>query len=98
MHKLYELKDRLCDELCEYADGELNAQTLEAIDKLAHATKNLEKVIVMCENDGSYRRTRRDKMATYSKEDYARDLRDMEQYLPAERREDMERIISHMVW
>jgi hypothetical protein len=47
MHKLYELKKTLCAELEEYAKrgNNLDLQSLETIDILAHAVKNLDKVI-----------------------------------------------------
>lgn len=45
MHKLYELKDALCEELEKYADKEISAGTLEIVDTLAHALKNINKVI-----------------------------------------------------
>ena len=47
MHKLEELKKTLCAELEEYAKrgNNLDLQSLDVIDKLAHAVKNLDKVI-----------------------------------------------------
>ena len=55
MHELYELKDMLCKELKEYGEkGELTAGSLETIDKLAHAMKNLDRVIEAYEDDGEY--------------------------------------------
>ena len=45
MHKIYELKDALCDELEKYADKEISAGTLEIVDTLAHALKNINKII-----------------------------------------------------
>ena len=45
MHELYELKDRLCDKLMQYAGQNITAGTLEEVDKLAHAIKNLDKII-----------------------------------------------------
>ena len=46
MHTLYELKDMLCEELEEFGKkGELTAGSLETVDKLAHAIKNLDKII-----------------------------------------------------
>ncbi len=46
MHELYELKELLCKELEEYGrKGDLTAGSLEVIDKLAHALKNLDKII-----------------------------------------------------
>lgn len=55
MHKLYELKDQLCKELESYADRQtLDLQTLDVIDKLAHSTKNICKIIEFCEQDSGY--------------------------------------------
>ena len=52
MHALYELKDMLYDELKEIGEkGELTAGTLDTVDKLAHATKNICKVIDWCEEE-----------------------------------------------
>ena len=63
MHKLYELKETLIKELERYADNQtLDLQTLDVIDKLAHAGKNVCKIIEACEEEqyseamgGSYR-------------------------------------------
>ena len=51
MHKIYELKDKLCDELEEYGDKKLDAGSLEVIDKLAHTVKNLDKIIEKYEDE-----------------------------------------------
>jgi hypothetical protein len=52
MHELMELKEKLCKELEEYGTKELSAGTLDVVDKLSHAIKNLDKII---ENyDGEY--------------------------------------------
>ena len=46
MHELYELKEMLCKELEEYGSkGELTGGTLEVVDKLDHAVKNLDRII-----------------------------------------------------
>jgi hypothetical protein len=46
MHKLYELKDMLCEELEEYGTKDkLDMGGLEIVDKLAHAIKNIDKII-----------------------------------------------------
>jgi len=46
MHELYELKEKLMSELKDYArKGEMNAVTLDVVDKLAHTIKNLCKII-----------------------------------------------------
>lgn len=51
MHGLYNLKEMLCKELEEYGErGELNSSSLDVIDKLAHAAKNIDKII-MCKED-----------------------------------------------
>jgi len=54
MHELYELKEKLCDELKNYGTKEVTASNLEVIDKLTHATKNLDKVIEAYEEEGEY--------------------------------------------
>lgn len=46
MHKIEELREMLVAELEQYgARGELTAGTLDVIDKLAHALKNIDKVL-----------------------------------------------------
>lgn len=45
MKKLMELKEMLCEELESYAGRELSPSRLDDIDKLAHAIKNICKVI-----------------------------------------------------
>ena len=55
MHELYELKNKLLDELEEYGTKELSAGTLDVVDKLSHAIKNICKIIEMKEEeDGEY--------------------------------------------
>lgn len=57
MHELYQLKDKLIDEMKKYSSKDMSAGTLEIVDKLAHATKNLCKVIEemeYSERGGSY--------------------------------------------
>lgn len=64
MDNLYELKEMLCKELEEYGEKELTAGSLDVIDKLAHAVKNLHKIIEAYEEEegsyagGSYRGSR----------------------------------------
>ena len=53
MHAIYDLKDKLCDELEEYGEKKLDAGSLDVIDKLAHTIKNLDKIIE-CYEDGGY--------------------------------------------
>ena len=57
MHKLYELKEMLCTELEKYGSKELSAGSLEVIDKMAHAIKNIDKILESY-NDGEYSNTR----------------------------------------
>ena len=86
MHKLYELKNMLCEELEEYGSkGKLDVGSLDVVDKLAHAVKNIDKIIEAKDEgsyaydngrgmrDNSYAR-RRDSMGRYSRRDgYSRD-------------------------
>lgn len=51
MHELYELKEKLCDELTKYGKKDITASTLEYVDKLAHAAKNVAKLL---EEDEEY--------------------------------------------
>lgn len=55
MDKLYELKDKLCQELDEMAEKPLNPQNLDLIHKLASAAKNVDKIIMMKEDGYSGR-------------------------------------------
>ena len=46
MHGIYKLKDMLCKELEEYGErSQLDSNSLEVVDTLAHALKNIDKVI-----------------------------------------------------
>lgn len=45
MHDLIKLKEMLCKELEEYGAKGVTAGSLETVDKLAHAIKNIEKII-----------------------------------------------------
>lgn len=46
MHELHELKEKLMEELKEYASHEeMTASSLEIVDKLTHTIKNLCKII-----------------------------------------------------
>ena len=53
MHKIHKLKEMLCEQLEDYADRELSPTTLQYIDTLAHAVKNIDKIIE-CEEGGEY--------------------------------------------
>ena len=53
MHDLYRLKEMLVKELEDYGKrGDLSKSALDDIDKLAHAAKNIARVIEACEQDG----------------------------------------------
>lgn len=109
MHKLYELKDMLCKELEGYAGKKLSAGSLDEIDKLAHAAKNIGKVIKAYEEedysgrhypmtDGriyDYSR-KRDSMGRYSRDDrLIAELRDLHRAANDEMtRKQIESIIS----
>lgn len=56
MHELYELKEKLCRELKKYGNEDVTTSSLEVTDKLAHAIKNIDKIIEKYEEDegGSY--------------------------------------------
>lgn len=55
MHELMKLKEMLLKELEEYGSkGELTSGTLEVVDKLAHAVKNLCKIIEAYEEEEEY--------------------------------------------
>ena len=51
MHELYELKEKLMKELNQYSSEELSAGSLEVIDKLTHAIKNICKIIEAAEEE-----------------------------------------------
>ena len=51
MHELMELKEKLCKELEEYGKKDLSAGTLDVVDKLSHAIKNLDKIIESYEDE-----------------------------------------------
>lgn len=77
MHKLYELKEMLCEELEQYGDRrDMTAGSLDVVDKLAHAIKNIDKIIESKEgyseryNDGYNSARNRD--GRYSRDSYRR--------------------------
>ena len=68
MKELYELRDKLCDELKNYGKKEMSTGSLDVIDKLAHAVKNIDKII----NEGEGY-SGRDSIGLYSRGHYSRD-------------------------
>ena len=78
MRELYELKDKLCKELEEYGSKQLDVGSLDVIDRLSHAIKNLDKIIDRYEgneysgrypmyHDGVSFARKRDSMGRYSR-------------------------------
>ena len=53
MHKLYELKQDIVEELERQAEKGLTRETLPTIDTLAHAGKNICRLIESCEEEES---------------------------------------------
>ena len=82
MNDLHILRNMLCKELKEYAkEDKLSFSALEVVDKLAHAVKNIDKIIKKDESEeysGHYMEPRRypdrysekrDSMGRYSRDD-----------------------------
>ena len=107
MKDLWNLKERLVDELKEYGKMELTAANLEKIDTLAHAAKNVCKVIDSMDegNSGDYPHDtrvyrgsyRRDSMGMYSRAGLADKLRELMEDAPDEKtRMDIQRLVEKM--
>lgn len=110
MKELYELKEKLVDQLKDYGKRELTGSSIEMIDKLAHAAKNVCKVIESSDegNSGDYSRRwedgrayrgsyRRDSMGRYSRDGLADKLRVLMDEAPDEKtRMDIQRLIEKM--
>lgn len=111
MKELYELKERLIDELKDYSKKDISSTNLQHIDTLAHAAKNVCKIIDDSDdgNSGYYDDTRtyrgysrnhayrRDGMGRYSREGLADKLRDLMNESPDETtRMEIKRLIDKM--
>lgn len=74
MHELMELKEMLCEELEKYGNEELTAGSLEVVDKLSHAIKNIGKIIEMYEDEDYSNEYRGDsyRQGSYRGESYRR--------------------------
>lgn len=111
MKELYELKERLIDELKDYGKRDLSGSSLDMIDKLAHATKNLCKIIEDSDegNSGYYSRTgrvydgrdfnsyRRDSMGRYSRHGLSDKLRELMDEAPDDRtRMEIQKLVDKM--
>lgn len=71
MHELYNLKEMLCRELADYGkDGGLSLSSLGTIDTLAHACKNVCKIIESKENESYSRRGGSYRDGGYSRDGY----------------------------
>lgn len=81
MKELYELKEKLCDELKGYGKKEMSAGSLDVVDKLAHTIKNLDKIIDNYEEGG------------YANNSYRRDINNMsyDRYSRGRKRDSMGR-------
>lgn len=76
MHKMMMLRDNLVDELEKFADKPLNEQSLDIVDKLAHAIKCIDTVSAMeqQESRGYSGRSYRDGMSGRRyRDDYSED-------------------------
>jgi len=113
MHKLEELKEMLCEELEEYASKEkLDMGGLEIVDKLAHAIKNIDKILNSDGysegrlhygyNDASYRNyssrgRKRDSMGRYARDNMYDELSRLAEDAPDEMtRRKLERLMQSM--
>lgn len=106
MNELYQLKERLVDELKEYGKKEMTSGTVQMIDTLAHAAKNVCKIIESEDegysgyypNDRMYRGSyRRDSMSRYSRDGLADKLHELMKDVPDERtRMEIQRLIDKM--
>lgn len=110
MEDLYALKEMLCKELESYGKkGEMSAGTLDIVDKLAHAIKNLDKIIENYDegsyDDGMMRRSyarRRDRMGRYSRNysrhgELAEELRELMHDAPDEHtRREMQKLVEKL--
>ena len=103
MSELHDLREMLCKELKEYGRKELSAGSRSTIDTLAHALKNLDKVIEDDGYSGHYpyaydgRSYRRDSMGRYSRNSLTDKLRDLMEEAPDDHsRLEIQRLIDKM--
>ena len=66
MKELYDLKESLISELGSYARGRLDKNAICEIDMIAHATKNICKIIENCEEEESGYSNRGGNMSRYA--------------------------------
>lgn len=71
MHKLEQLKEMLCEELEEYGSKDkLDMGGLDIVDKLAHAIKNIDKILM---SEGGYSEGIYYNRGVYGDSSYGRD-------------------------
>ena len=106
MKELHDLREMLCEELKEYGrKSEISSGSLATIDTIAHAIKNIDKII---DEDGysgryddgmirgSYAR-KRDSMGRYSRSDFSDKLHTLMDEAPDDHtRMEIKRLIDKM--
>ena len=94
MKELYNLREKLCDELKEYGKKDISAGSLDVVDKLAHAVKNIDKII----EAGGYSNRTREWKPEYSYDDgMMSDLNDLMAKAPDERtRQEFKHFIQRL--
>lgn len=72
MKAMHDIKGMLCEEIDKIArKGELTAGSLETVHKLTDTVKNIDKIMMLEEDDDGYsERRRRDSMGRYSRGGY----------------------------
>ena len=106
MHKLYDLKEKLIEEMEEYADkGNLSKDDITSVKYLSSSVDHICNIIEKCEEDeyshrGMYSRARRrDGMGRYSSagESFRMEMEDLIRNAPNDRiRQKMQNIMSEM--
>ena len=107
MHKLYDLKEKLMDELEEYADkGNLSREDVEsikymssAIDHICNILEEKEEYSGRSYRDGRSYARKRDAMGRYSsaEDDFIHEMRSLMKDAPNDRiRQKMQSIMSDM--
>ena len=112
MKELYELKERLMDQLKDYGKRDVSGNTLPVIDSLTHTIKNLCKIIEDTDegSSGYYSRTgrvydgrsfgnsyKRDSMGRYSRDGLADKLRELMAEAPDDHtRMEIQRLVDKM--
>ena len=102
MKELYELREKLCDELKGYGKKDLSAGSLDVVDKLAHSVKNIDKIIGFDEGYSGYMgrsyAQRRDGRGRYSYHDnMVGELENLMEEAPDERtKQEFKRFINKL--